>query len=131
MKDLSILIVDDVEVNCTILHERISSWGIHTDYVLSGTEAIKALRKAKKSTKPYQIAIIDHKMPEMNGLDLAELIKSNPDISDTIMIMLTSVGDQFDSEIFLSKGYTAYHVKPITPSQLANTLENIWNTYLK
>ena len=88
IKNVSILIVDDNEVNCTVLHGLLSAWGIPCHYVKSGKEALECLYRGVKSLNPYQIAIIDYQMPEMDGVTLARTIKNDPSISDTRLVML-------------------------------------------
>ena len=56
-----------------------------------GAEALAALRSAQSSGDPYQIAILDYQMPEMNGEMLGLEIKSDPTLRQTVLVPLTSV----------------------------------------
>jgi PAS domain S-box-containing protein len=92
-KDLSgipVLIVDDLELNRQIIEEYVTSWGMITQTCSNGNEAVSTLIEAKLRNHPFQIALIDHRMGGLNGLQLGKKIKENPKTKDTIVIMLTS-----------------------------------------
>jgi len=55
--------------------------------VASPQEALKQLRQAAASDQPFDIAILDRMMPEMNGLELAQQIKSEASLSNTITLV--------------------------------------------
>jgi two-component system sensor histidine kinase/response regulator len=86
-----VLIVDDNPVNRRVLHEQVVRWGLRDDSVASGAEALVALREARTSGAPYQIAILDYQMPEMNGETLGLEIKADPTLRQTVLVPLTSV----------------------------------------
>jgi two-component system, sensor histidine kinase and response regulator len=86
-----VLIVDDNPVNRRVLHEQVVQWGLRDDSVASGAEALVALREARTSGAPYQIAILDYQMPEMNGEMLGLEIKADPTLRQTVLVLLTSV----------------------------------------
>jgi len=67
---------------------------------------------------PYELAILDMMMPGMNGLELARAIKADPAIASVQLIVLTSVGQDYDSEVMHRQGIWAYLTKPIRQSQL-------------
>src|SRR5205823_2218596 len=70
-----VLVVDDNETNRKIIHHQIMSWGMRNGAAGGGIEALLLLRRAAAAGDPYDIAILDMQMPEMDGLTLARAIK--------------------------------------------------------
>jgi CheY-like chemotaxis protein len=91
LRDLRTLIVDDNEVNRRVLHEQITGWGMRIDSFATGEEALQALRAAKAGGDPFQFALLDYQMPGMDGDELARTIKADPKISETFVVLLTTV----------------------------------------
>ena len=120
---LRVLIVDDNEVNRRVVHEQISSLGMRNGSYATGQDALDAIRLAKRGGDPYQIVIADYHMPGIDGAAMAAEIKADPEISHTVIVMLTSVG--YWRELSRLEGIVrvdACLVKPTRQSQLANTL---------
>ena len=123
---LRVLIVDDNEVNRRVLHEQITSWGMRNGGYASGAEALVALRNALSAGDPYQIAIIDYMMPGMDGEMLAREIKSDPELQETVLVMLTSVSGRGEAKRMKDAGFAAHLVKPARQSQLMDALVSAW-----
>jgi signal transduction histidine kinase/DNA-binding response OmpR family regulator len=122
LDDALALIVDDNKVNRNVLEGYIEHWGLKSDSVASGVEALKALRRAAEKNEPYDLALLDFNMPEMDGLTLGKLIVKDPVLSKTKIIMLTSVNHQQQFQDFLASGFSAYVVKPLRQSKLLDTI---------
>ena len=127
LKGLRVLIVDDNEVNRRVVHEQISSLGMRNGSYASGLEAIEAIRQAKRSGDPYQIVIADYHMPGIDGATMAAQIKSDPEIGDTIIVMLTSMSYWHELRRMGGACVDAGLVKPVRQSQLTNTLVGVWS----
>jgi two-component system, sensor histidine kinase and response regulator len=121
-----VLIVDDNPVNRRVLHEQVVRWGLRDDSVASGAEALVALRRARTSGAPYQIAILDYQMPEMNGEVLGRAIKADPTLRETALILLTSVSQRMDTQRLTAAGFAAVLIKPVRALQLMNALATVW-----
>jgi CheY-like chemotaxis protein len=93
----------------------------------TGQDALDAIRTARRSGDPYQIVIADYHMPGIDGATMAAEIKSDPEISDTIIVMLTSVGYWRELRRLEGACVDACLVKPTRQSQLANTLVTVWS----
>jgi PAS domain S-box-containing protein len=115
-----VLVVDDEDVNRRVLHEQITGWGMRNSSCAGGQQGLEALRAALLDGDPYEVAIIDHHMPGMDGATLAAMVKSDPALGDTVVVMLTSIGHS--SELRNSAKCDAYLVKPVRQSQLLQTL---------
>jgi CheY-like chemotaxis protein len=113
-----ILAVDDNATNRFILREQLLSWGCQHEEAAGGTEALSKLREAADARTPFEIAILDMDMPDMDGATLGRKIKADPNISETILIMLTSRGRRGDARQMQEIGFSAYLTKPVKSSQL-------------
>jgi CheY-like chemotaxis protein len=74
---LRVLGVDDNATNRALLADQLSSWGMHVDCVASAYRALESLRLAHRDGRTYDVAILDHQMPDMDGIMLARTIKSD------------------------------------------------------
>jgi len=127
---LRVLIVDDNEVNRRVLHEQISSWGMRNGSYASAEQALNALRAGQMSGDPYDLVISDYQMPGLDGAMLASLIKADPAIEATVVLMLTSIGHCSEVRGLEDAGVDACLVKPVRNSQLLNTLASAWSKRL-
>jgi PAS domain S-box-containing protein len=122
-----VLIVDDNSANRLVLQEQLRVWKMRIGSCVSGMEALRALREAHVAGDPYQIAILDYQMPEMDGEMLGQAIKADPALHNVQLVMLSSLGQEGDIRERLKKvGFAAYLVKPARQSELLSTLESIW-----
>jgi PleD family two-component response regulator len=74
--DLQVPVVDDNVTNHRILSHQLLAWNIQTASAAGGDEALKMLRAAAAAGKPYDLALLDVQMPEMDGFILASAIKA-------------------------------------------------------
>ncbi|HXI39128.1 MAG TPA: response regulator [Bryobacteraceae bacterium] len=128
---LRVLIVDDNQVNRRVVHEQISSWGMRNGSFASADEALEAICTAKAIGDPYQMVIADYQMPGTDGATLAAMIKADPAIKDTVIVMLTSVGQWREIRGLEGVSIDACLVKPVRHSQLLNTLATAWSNKLQ
>jgi CheY-like chemotaxis protein len=128
LRGLRAMIVDDNEVNRRVLHEQITSWGMRNGSFSSAGMVLDTLRAAKQSGDPYQFLLLDYQMPGMNGAEVAGAIKADPAIRDTVVVLLTSVGEWSElSRRTEGARVDASLVKPVRQSQLLNTLATAWS----
>jgi len=125
LKGLRVLIVDDNATNRKILSLQTQSWEMTSLDVPGGAEALEALHQAVHENRPFQLALLDMQMPEMDGLELTRLIKSDPSLSDTRLVMLTSMGHPGHVWAAREAGVMAYLTKPVKQSNLFNCLLNV------
>jgi CheY-like chemotaxis protein len=123
--NLRVLVVDDNDTNREILRHQIFAWKMHRGSAAGGFEALKLLREAAAAGTPYDLALLDMQMPEMDGLTLARAIKAEPAIAATRLIILTSVGQSLGNAVLEAAGIEAYLVKPVKQSRLFDSLVNV------
>jgi signal transduction histidine kinase/DNA-binding response OmpR family regulator/HPt (histidine-containing phosphotransfer) domain-containing protein len=125
LRGLRVLAVDDNPVNLAILHEHIVGWHMRNGSVESGPQALTMLRAAAARGEPYDIAIVDMQMPEMDGLALTRAIRSDAAISSTKLVLLTSLGGHDLPRSARDAGVDACLTKPARQSELYNILASI------
>jgi signal transduction histidine kinase/CheY-like chemotaxis protein len=123
--DLRVLVVDDNATNRQILRHQLYAWKMQKGSAANGYEALDLLRTAVADGKPYDLALLDMQMPEMDGMTLARAIKSEPSISGTRLIILTSMGHMHSQDELDAAGVDAYLVKPVKQSRLFDCLVNV------
>jgi signal transduction histidine kinase/CheY-like chemotaxis protein/ligand-binding sensor domain-containing protein len=126
---LRVLVVDDNAVNRRMLHELLEAWGLRSSCYESADEALAALRRAATDGEPFGMALLDYQMPSRDGEDLGHAIKADPEIADTVLVMLTSVGRQGDARRLEATGFSGYLLKPIRNSQLYATMVAVWGAH--
>ncbi len=125
IEDLHILIVDDNKTNRFILNQILTNWGFRPEECSNGKAAINKLKEAVQKKDPFPIVLLDMQMPEMDGEETAKRILSDPEINDTDIIILTSLGQRGDASYLKQLGCKAYLVKPVKQSHLFNTIVNV------
>ncbi|MCM3873935.1 MAG: response regulator [Pyrinomonadaceae bacterium] len=119
------LIVDDNATNRRILNHQTSSWGMIATEAESGERALELLRTGVDRGEPYDIAIMDLMMPDMDGFQLAEIIKSEPTIASVALVLLPSFGRRGHGERARDLGIAAYLQKPVRQSHLHDCLASV------
>ncbi|MEI6259409.1 MAG: response regulator [Deltaproteobacteria bacterium] len=122
LHNVHVLIVDDNVTNCEILATRMVSWGMRPMDTQDGPSALRALHLALEENDPFRIAVIDMQMPDMNGEEVGRSIKADKFLTDTRMVMLTSMGIRGDAKRFQEIGFAAYTTKPIRHQELKMVL---------
>ena len=119
--DLPVLVVDDNDANRLILLETTEAWGMRPTVVASGRAALEAIHLAEAKGAGFRLAIIDSDMPEMDGFQLVERIRSTAGLSCSVIMMMTS-GGQLRSERGRQMGIGAFLLKPIRPLELLSAI---------
>jgi len=86
-----VLVVDDNAASCQTLCRQMSAWRIEAEAAACGSQALDMLWTACARETPYDIVLLDHDMPDMDGPTLARTIKAAPELAPTPLIMMTSV----------------------------------------
>ncbi len=122
---LRVLVVDDNAAARQILRHQIFAWKLQKGSAASGHEALEILRAAAAEGRPYDLALLDLQMPEMDGFTLARAIKADPRIANTKLIALASKGYAHAAKEAESAGIDATLAKPVKQSRLLDCLVGI------
>lgn len=122
-----VLVVDDNTINQRILEAQLRSWGIRCLVVNNALEAIGLLQNAVLDKDPFSLALIDYLMPTMDGIEMAHKIKHTPEIANTHLVMLTSIGMPVSTKELTEIGIEHCLTKPVRQSKLYNTLISVFH----
>lgn len=127
---MDVLIADDDEVLLETASDTLESLGLNVDTASSGKSALEMISKRHKDGKDYQIAIIDLKMPDMDGVKTIEKIRK--EVGDKMPILLISAYDvsDIDEEVKKAK-VNGFLSKPLFRSTLYNKLQEILGNDVK
>ena len=123
--DRRVCLVDDNPTNRSLLQYHVSAWNMHHESAVDAPSALALLRQAAADGTPFDLAIIDMHMPDIGGLQLCRLIKEDPAIRATHLIVLTAFGQRGDSIAAKEAGASAYLPKPVRERQLADCIRLI------
>lgn len=122
-----VLVVDTNKTSRMFLKTLLKSWKCLYDEAQSADEAIKKLRSAEKKKEPFHIAVLDMQIGLVSGEQLGKMIKGEPLLADTRLVMMASVGKRGDVKNFKKIGFSAFLTKPIKQSLLHDCLINVLN----
>jgi PAS domain S-box-containing protein len=112
-----ILVVDDHATNRLLLTTLLANWRCDSAEAADGVQALALLRNAAAHA-PFDLALLDMLMPDMDGLTLAHAIKADPAIAATKLILLTSLGRNALQNEPAANLFAAHLAKPVRQAQL-------------
>jgi signal transduction histidine kinase/CheY-like chemotaxis protein len=113
-----VLLVDDIEINLDVASYLLNAYGIEPDTARSGGESIEKLRTGR-----YDLVLMDHMMPGMDGIEAVRIIRSSGGQNAGVpIIALTANAVSGAREMFLSSGFNGFLSKPIDSKALAEIL---------
>jgi len=115
---LRLLIVDDNPTNRSILLQHAIEWQMDASIASNGAEALDLLRAASAIGKPFDVAILDMKLPVMDGIDLTSAIKVDASLGSLKLVMLTSLDAADDSNRAREIGVDRCLTKPVRRAEL-------------
>src|SRR5215207_594526 len=114
-----LLVVDDNATNREIVRRLAESWAMLVHVVERPAEALDLIRR----DEPFDAAVLDMQMPDMDGLELAREIRRHRDESELPLLLLTSVGHLADARG--ATEFSAQLAKPVKSSQLCDALVRV------
>jgi signal transduction histidine kinase/CheY-like chemotaxis protein len=125
MRGQRILVVDDNRTNCKVLAGQLRRLGVESVCVNSAADAL-TLMGAELETKPFEVALIDHQMPDCDGAELGRRINATDSLlKSTRLVLLTSSGQKSDVTRFEELGFAGFLLKPVALRELAACLETV------
>jgi len=122
VENARILIVDDNKECRQKLAALFQSWKARPEEAQDGKSALDALLRAAEAGDPFPAAVLDRQMPGVDGITLAETIKSDARIKNTRLVLMTDVGQAGEGKRMEEIGVAAYLTKPVRRSELFDCL---------
>lgn len=128
-EDARILVVDDNEVNLKIVVGLAKNTKLQIDTALSAAEGLKLIRQHS-----YQLLLIDHMMPEMDGIEMLQHVKTMDGgiYKDILAVAITANALSGAKQTYLDAGFCGYLSKPIDPERFEQIIkDNLPQEYVK
>jgi signal transduction histidine kinase/CheY-like chemotaxis protein/HPt (histidine-containing phosphotransfer) domain-containing protein len=125
VSDVRILVAEGNETNREYLVDQCSAWSMKPAATADGEAAIALLRESIEQGDPYQIVVTGEQMSDMTGESLGRIIKSDPLLCDTRLVMMTAIGQRGDAKRFKTIGFSAFLTKPVRQSDMFDCLTMI------
>ena len=120
-----VLVIDENETVRQMIQEQLRSWALSSQAVSSGQTALELLRQEEKLGRPFPLVILDMHMPDMDGVLFARLVKNDPALAGTKLIVMTSAGSPLDASAVSTFGFSAWIAKPPKPEELQERLASL------
>ncbi|MCX7303818.1 MAG: PAS domain-containing protein [Hyphomicrobiales bacterium] len=117
-----VLIVDDNDVNRSILSEQMASWTFDACAARSGEEGLQVLLAAAHQGIEVDCIVLDYQMPGMTGGEMARIVRATPEVAETPIVMLTSVDQSLSGWSYRELSIEAQLLKPARSSLLLETI---------
>jgi two-component system, sensor histidine kinase and response regulator len=121
LAELKVLLVDDVELSRQTTAEALLRFNINSDVARNSALAMEKVRQAVEEDTPYDVLILDWKMPDIDGIELASIVQEEFSPPPQI-IMLSAYDQDILQELGRSIGITNYLQKPVDSSSLLNAI---------
>lgn len=123
---LSILIVDDNQINREVVSQQLEAWGALVEQADSSAEALRMFDQYYcQHQKSYDIALLDMQMPHISGSELGQSIRADKRFDATHMVLMTSMLLNDDHSTLAKMGFCGYFSKPVTTEDLFMVLNVI------
>ena len=117
-----VLVVDDFATNRQLVVALLSKWGCRSAEASSSADALRLLGEAAAAGDPFDAAVLDMQMPDVDGCMLGRQIKADPLVAGTALVMMTSIGQPGDGRAARNAGFAAYLTKPVKSQHLYDCL---------
>ena len=127
MSGVEVLIVENNKSSCSVLQRQLEKWGAIVYTALSSEQALILCdeKHAKKQGEAFDIALINKQLPDINGVELGELLRSKQNSKNIPLAIMTNLGTKDDANYVSSLGFSGYFTKPIIADDLITTLSFI------
>lgn len=129
--NLRALVVDDNDMARTVFSEMFTSFHFSVVSVSSGDSALLAMREATEQGTPFNLVLLDWRMPGKDGVETAAIIRRDPLFAASApkIIMMTGYDREDVEKAAKYVGVEAFLPKPVSPSLLYNTIIDVHGSY--
>ncbi|WP_417731820.1 response regulator [Rosistilla oblonga] len=125
-RPLRVLVVDDNSTNRRVFIEMLKSWGIESVALASPLAGLEALQQSVQAGPPFDLVLLDYMMPEMDGFAFIERCRSDSELRDTKIVMISSAAQAGHAKRCEQLDVIRYMTKPVIQSELLQTLVDIF-----
>lgn len=118
-----VVLAEDDALTARLVVHRLEREGFAVDHFADGRGAFEAMQANRPAR--YAVAILDVKMPHMDGFEVLGRMKEDPDLATTPVVMLTGMGAEHDVVRALSEGADDYILKPFSPTELTLRVQRL------
>ncbi|MCF2949848.1 response regulator [Paraglaciecola aquimarina] len=126
LSKLRILIVDDIDLSRQVIAEALLRIKVTPDLAENGLKAVELIRLAEADETPYDLVIIDWKMPDIDGIQLASIINQQTLRKKPQLAMLSAYDMDKLKELGQPLGVKHYLEKPLNSSAIVDSLMNMF-----
>lgn len=115
-----VIVIDDELFILMMIEDKLRRSGIQVITLRESSNALSIIKRERPD-----LIILDWMMPELSGIDLCKMIKSDDDIKDIPVFMLTAKGQDADKQLGLKSGAIQYITKPFSPRALLEMVRKV------
>ncbi len=127
LRGVSVLVVDDLEINRVILSEQLRNWGAIPTTADCALRALEILKEAAANNQMFDLIIVDFQMPDVDGFELARRIRQKQGMVGTPMILLSSVEQTAEVRTQKEFGFSEVLMKPARSVVLKSAIATALN----
>jgi two-component system chemotaxis response regulator CheY len=117
---MKIMIVDDCNTTRKLLGHYLRSRGYSVVFAENGLDALEKL-----AINDVSLVMTDLNMPYMDGIELIKTIRSDSELSEMPILMVTTENDDIERAKAISSGANGYMIKPVTGDDIAENIKSI------
>ena len=131
LQGLRVLIVDDNQTNCQILQDMLRNWGMQPLALTNPQAALDKLRQLADAGTPCELALIDARMPRLDGFSLVEEIRRNNQFRKLVTVLLTSSDQPSDLARCRKLDVAGCLTKPVKQSELFDVIADAMGVHIE
>ncbi len=120
-----VLVVDDNATSRSILQEMVTFYGAACTEAADGETCLAEMEAAVQDQRPYDLLLVDARMPGMDGLTLSRTVRETPSFGQTRIILLKSPSDRQTDKEFTEAGLSASVTKPAKRARLLKAIDDV------
>ncbi len=125
MREMCALIVDDNPSTLMVIKRYMESFGFRTELAESGEQAMELYLGAAQG-HPYNVVLLDVRLPGMDGIEVARQIKEAPNVDAPPILMISALGNEYEIKRAKQIGVDSFLLKPIKQSLLFDSIMEIF-----
>ncbi len=127
LEGVRILVLDSYELSQKITLESLNQWGVQFDSASTAGDALRALELAADTGQPFDMILMDDFMPDMDGMDFCEIVRSAPQWQDISLVVLSSNPQRGDASRFRSAGVNGFLSKQLRDQYLRAAIHQVFS----